>query len=504
MRTDEHVPGETTVSMILGKRTLYLYYLPEPDSPTELGFQQKYGQLIQHKWFGDGLILLGFSLGFVVVISTHPKEVGQELWQVKNHRDSLVSIAICKELELIASCGDNNVKIHSMSNLQETTKILTLPDQAGLKGIAWSSDGQLLAVTTQQGAICVFVTKLHSLYAVSPPRVALLSNLTEVSLYHYGADKMKLMPHTVVLEIEPSFLAIGPYHLACGMNNHVWFYDLGRSILDAPMSLGDREYMTEIKDVALNADYCAVLCGGQIMLHPIETTNPATQDHEPKIFPDELLGMQETVITCMAITNDFLCFATDLGNVVHFSLEQWSLVIMYRHEMGIKKIFPDIDGARLVLLDEQNQGFIYIPTTEEHIKIPEMPKTTVGILWDYAQSNIFIAFDGKICVTYVFIRNSIKGKYIQRVGQTKLLSDQLPLMLYDGDLCLDSSAGKVTSVTLDTHKNNPSNTPEEQLDIAVGLRKMTECWELCKGIDKEEEWRKIGNAALHDIDINFG
>lgn len=93
--------------MIIGKKTLYLYHLPEPDSPAELGFQHKYGSLLQHKWFGDGYILLGFSQGNVVAISTHPKEVGQELWQIRNHRDSLSAIAVSKALEQIASCGDD-------------------------------------------------------------------------------------------------------------------------------------------------------------------------------------------------------------------------------------------------------------------------------------------------------------------------------------------------------------------------------------------------------------
>lgn len=133
IKTDERVPGENTVrnhkimfsfrqivlitymfqicifqiSMIIGRKTLYLYHLPEPDSPAELGFQHKYGALLQHKWFGDGYILLGFALGNVVAISTHPKEVGQELWQIRNHRDSLSAIAICRPLEQIASCGDD-------------------------------------------------------------------------------------------------------------------------------------------------------------------------------------------------------------------------------------------------------------------------------------------------------------------------------------------------------------------------------------------------------------
>lgn len=53
------------------------------------------------------------------------------------------------------------------------------------------------------------------------------------------------------------------------MNNHIWFYDLGRSLTDNPLMLGDREYMSEVKQIQLNTDYCAVLCGGQIMLHQV-------------------------------------------------------------------------------------------------------------------------------------------------------------------------------------------------------------------------------------------
>ena len=57
--------------------------------------------------FGDGYILLGFSGGYLVVISTHMKEIGQELFQAKNHRDLLTDIAISTKLNKAASCGDN-------------------------------------------------------------------------------------------------------------------------------------------------------------------------------------------------------------------------------------------------------------------------------------------------------------------------------------------------------------------------------------------------------------
>lgn len=57
--------------------------------------------------YGDGYILLGFSAGYFVVISTHLKEIGQELFQAKNHRDVLSDIAISTTLSKAASCGDN-------------------------------------------------------------------------------------------------------------------------------------------------------------------------------------------------------------------------------------------------------------------------------------------------------------------------------------------------------------------------------------------------------------
>lgn len=57
--------------------------------------------------YGDGYILIGFSHGYLVVISTHIREIGQELYQARNHKDSLNSVAVSPVLNKAASCGDN-------------------------------------------------------------------------------------------------------------------------------------------------------------------------------------------------------------------------------------------------------------------------------------------------------------------------------------------------------------------------------------------------------------
>ena len=57
--------------------------------------------------FGDGYILIGFSQGHFVVISTHIKEIGQELYQSRDHKDRLTSIDINTSIDMAASAGDN-------------------------------------------------------------------------------------------------------------------------------------------------------------------------------------------------------------------------------------------------------------------------------------------------------------------------------------------------------------------------------------------------------------
>jgi hypothetical protein len=43
--------------------------------------------------------------------------------------------------------------------------------------------------------------------------------------------------------------------------------------------------------------------------------SPPSQDRDPKIFPDEIQGLHDTIITCLNLTNDFLCFGTDVSEI---------------------------------------------------------------------------------------------------------------------------------------------------------------------------------------------
>jgi len=45
------MPYHVQVSVLVGRKTLFLYNLHDPDNPVELAFQQRYGSVVTYKWY---------------------------------------------------------------------------------------------------------------------------------------------------------------------------------------------------------------------------------------------------------------------------------------------------------------------------------------------------------------------------------------------------------------------------------------------------------------------
>ena len=69
--------------------------------------QERYGKIVQHHWFGEGYLLIGFETGWVVVLSTHNREISEELHSEKMFtHGALEKMAYCSEISRAAvSCG---------------------------------------------------------------------------------------------------------------------------------------------------------------------------------------------------------------------------------------------------------------------------------------------------------------------------------------------------------------------------------------------------------------
>ncbi|XP_063927605.1 WD repeat-containing protein 19 [Zophobas morio] len=513
MKLDERMGGENTVSVIVGKRTLYLYNLLDPDNPIELAFQQHYGNLVTYKWFGDGYILIGFTGGYFIAISTHIKEVGQELFQIRNHKSTLNDITVCEKIGKAASCGDNNVKIHDLSNLQETSSVLSLSQEAGLERISWSVDGQLFAVCTRGGSLNVYVSHVPLLTSVCAPRIAILSSLTEISLYNYSSEKAKLKPIAITLETEPSFIAVGPYHIAAGMNNRVWFYDLTRpqpGADDAPLMLKDRQYLGGVTSIKLNPEYASVLFEGKLQLHMIEQPEVCHEDRETIMFPDA--NSPNLFITCHALTTDFLIYGTDMGNIVYFHVEEWAVATEYSHSVGITNIFSDPAGSRIIFVDIKGLGYVYNAVINEVVAIPNLPNKVSGATWDsnINDRNIFLVHDQHDIFTYVYVKYSVHGPSVEKIGQTSLVSKQTPLLMYSGEVISATSGGQISRLMLNTHDSHQAGISEREHTILesnfhkqIALHRFSAAWNTCEVLKSDDSWRKLAVEAIKHLEIDL-
>ncbi|XP_068627634.1 WD repeat-containing protein 19 [Battus philenor] len=509
MKMDERVSGENTISLVVGKRTLYLYNLLNPENPIELAFQQRYGSIISYKWYGDGYILIGFSAGFIIAISTHLKEVGEELFQVKNHKDNLTDVAVFGSLA--ASCGDGQLKLISMWNNGEVSGSVT--PTGGAERCEWSADGRLLA-TAGRGYLNVYVTTLPPLHAAYGTRAVTLTNLTELTVYQCIAiaDEPinKSEPTalaTYALPTEPTAISLGGSHVCCASGPHAWFYSLSGG------AAVRRQYPAAVDVVRMSGEYAAALFEGRAMLHSIEQPDPTQAERDAIYFPEP--HMQAVKIIDIHLTSDFFIFVTEQGHIEYFGVEEWRTSVRYKHTCAVVGIHCDISGARACLLDERGRAHVYSPASGELCSVQRNLTASVrGVIWDICLSerNVFAMYTDDSIETYYFVTTSTDGSHVDFVANTSMLPNQIPLILFSGEVYCYASGGTVMKVVLDSHNTSglaDADTEKrlvnqrKHIQKLLLLRKYSEAWLFCDAIDEPELWRKMGEAAIADLNVEF-
>nr|XP_012136574.1 PREDICTED: WD repeat-containing protein 19 isoform X4 [Megachile rotundata] len=512
MKMDHRIGGENTVSLIISKTTLFLYNILDPENPIELAFQKRYGSIVTYKWYGDGYILVGFETGYFTAISTHIKEVGQELFQIKNHKDSLTDLAISEVIGKVATCGDNTIKIHNLQSLEETDKLITISGETGISKVEWSMDGTMVAAVTYSGSVLVYLIQIPKLVSVYGNRIALLTSLTEVTIHLYTLDKKitfqeKSEPIIIDTIIEPSVLAIGPMHAAVGLNNRALFWDISGTHYNTAVHF-ERDYLATIDSIRLNETYVSVLFDGKLQLHSIKADQTLTnKGKDTKIFPD--LNTSDFRITCHALSTDFLIYGSDMGHIIFFCLEVFNQCMEYVHNNSIKEIYLDANGTQLCFIDNKLDVYVYNPMQETILQIPDCPDCIQGIIWDQniLERNIFAAYNKNIVSMYIFVKYFIEGTKIIKINTTKLPSETLPLLMYSGELTLSSSGNKLAQMTLssleDTGNIVESKKMEKFLETQILCRRFQQAWNTCEQINQKESWLMLGESAIANLDIDF-
>ena len=115
---------EDTITMNMEGKTVYMHFLNKPDMPVELAFQNKYGEIVCYTWYGDGYLLAGFSFGFVVSLSSHEKEMGEELNSIRIDHRTIESICVSDTAQIFAVATVNFIKIVDLVTWTELTDLL--------------------------------------------------------------------------------------------------------------------------------------------------------------------------------------------------------------------------------------------------------------------------------------------------------------------------------------------------------------------------------------------
>eukprot|EP00475_Leptophrys_vorax_P037353 TRINITY_DN64238_c0_g2_i1.p1 TRINITY_DN64238_c0_g2~~TRINITY_DN64238_c0_g2_i1.p1 ORF type:complete len:507 (-),score=116.28 TRINITY_DN64238_c0_g2_i1:689-2209(-) len=175
-----------TISVCLDRKTILLYNLNDPENALELAFQSKYGNIVSFQWFKDAFMMLGFSLGYFVVISTNLSEIGREQFCAKFHADNLKALSYCPVRQKVATIGESSVKIIDMLDWKENQEYQLEKFDGKLESVEWSKKGKLLSVGSRNGTVYtmeVEATELENLQAGDPsPVLMLLKPLSGLSL----------------------------------------------------------------------------------------------------------------------------------------------------------------------------------------------------------------------------------------------------------------------------------------------------------------------------------
>lgn len=91
-----------------------------------------------------------------------------------------------------------------------------------------------------------------------------------------------------------------------------------------------------------------------------------------------------------------------------------------------------------------------------------------------------------------------------KISETPVLSDQMPLILYDNELCLATNDGNLSTVVLTSHLNLPTIETKDQLKTLIEMRRFNDAWHLCKSMNRPDVWHDLGKAAIAELDLNFG
>jgi WD repeat-containing protein 19 len=126
----------------------------------------------------------------------------------------------------------------------------------------------------------------------------------------------------------------------------------------------------------------------------------------------KLPAKPEKPIVQIYIIDAFLILLDAGGKLMYYLIDDQALLIEHTEQTQITKIFPNRKGTRIICVDKTGGGFFYNPIEDSSIMIPNFSATTLKVLWDLDDGNLFITIDADKMNTYLFVPLSLDGPSI--------------------------------------------------------------------------------------------
>lgn len=460
----------------------------------------------------------------------------------------------------------SSIKLLNANSLEQIDNVYTIEDEQELEWIEWSTNGQMLAVSSNVGNLDVFLflARLPSTNCTYQTKIAYLSSLLEITFIDVNQEKLdSKQRNRIQLDIEPTLISIGGQQLAACINNRAYFYELN-SFYDGSMLhyqrssddvlMKEKEYSSIVKNMLMNDHYAAILfTDHKAILHRLPQFHDFDRDFHQFEQQNKDYYQVDTklMIVCIELTNYFFIWCTDAGILELFSIDEWTTVSVHRHTNPIRIIRSDLIGLRLLLIDE-NGSFVFDSTNEQLIPIEIKKDETNGdnedndlsfnynelstdrlvvgqrnynqtfpiqltkLFWDQIDHSMFVAVDRNQIQIYYYVFKSVQGSFVQLIGKSNLDENLTPLLVHDGFIYYQTPNGTLGFSQLETHNyskvllrnkqiaNTRTNLDEQEkiFHNLLKLRRTVDCWFMCKAMNRIENWLLFIDCCLHDLNLS--
>lgn len=557
------------VAYASGMKGLVLVRLKSERNEIDNGMTQSYSldepivyesspRIVRAQFISADKYIVSFESGVVRFVSVNGDGTLQTLLENQYHQVGLNNMRLSNDCTRAVTCGQNQIKIidiplNDLKNQSAySVDVHELPHKFNIVDAGWSDDGQIVSATTSNGGLYVYLAALPCIAGMHPTRVAVMSGLTEITV----ADITSQTDIACVnVAVEPDVIGVGPSHVAVGMNDRAWIYRFGTNVTSLQKREGtsngesicvnEYEYMGILHSISLNSRFVAALLDGKILLHDIEKPVGSDVGHTRQ-FPPQGLLLNEENITCSALCENFVIFATSLGRIFYYLADltpgygekAYGMTIgdsgltISEHEhrsqggQAITNIFPSANGTRCIFIDDQGFAFLYCPVGDIKLPLENVLADAgfaslhiINVLWDeFADqktlAHTFVVVGTTHLVTCCYIAISIDGPTCVAFEESlPAVPGYRPIVCYNGVVTCQRSNGTLQNVILPSHKflqqqylpqlGVRESVLQDTFEQALKLKRLSTAWDCAQIANNNDMFDVLVRSAMQLLELDM-